>query len=121
MNDAVMTAPQHLRALARANEVRLARADLKRRIADGETAIADVILECPWETRSMPIAELLCAQHRWGVSRCRRFLRCIPMSENKAIGAMTDRQRRAVAELLAGGADADVLRSAQPVFSGAFA
>ena len=29
-------APQHLQALERANAVRLARAELKRRIADGE-------------------------------------------------------------------------------------
>ena len=29
--------PQHMRALQRANEVRLARAELKRRVTDGET------------------------------------------------------------------------------------
>ena len=32
--------PQHLRALARANEVRLARAELKRRVGAGRLAAA---------------------------------------------------------------------------------
>ena len=45
METATMTPePQRLRALERANEVRLARAELKRRIADGEVSAADVIL-----------------------------------------------------------------------------
>ena len=45
----IAPAPQHLRALDRANEVRLARAELKRRVADGEISAAEVILESPWE------------------------------------------------------------------------
>src|SRR4029077_4222882 len=44
--------PQHMRALERANQVRLARAELKRRVADGEIDVAAVILDCPWEARS---------------------------------------------------------------------
>jgi hypothetical protein len=93
--------PQHLRALARANEVRLARAELKRQVSDGEISAASVILECPWEAASMPVSDLLTSQRRWGTTRSRRFLQSIPMPENKTIGSMTDRQRRAVAELLA--------------------
>ena len=123
MNDAatIAPAPQHLRALARANEVRLARAELKRRVSDGEITAAEVILDSPWETVSMPISELLTAQRRWGSTRCRKFLQCIPMSETKPIGTMTDRQRHAVARLLVDGAGAEVLRDAQPVFAPAFA
>ena len=41
--------PQHLRALARADEVRLARAALKRSIAAREVDVATVIAEVPWE------------------------------------------------------------------------
>jgi hypothetical protein len=93
-----------MRALAQANRVRLARADLKRQIAEGEITVADVILDCPWEAESMSISDLLMSQHRWGRTRCRRFLASIPMSETKAIGSMTDRQRHAVAAMLGGGA-----------------
>lgn len=102
--DATATAPaaQHMRALAQANRVRLARAELKRQVAEGETPVADVVLSCPWEAESMTISDLLMSQHRWGQTRCRRFLASIPMSETKTIGSMTDRQRRALASTLAG-------------------
>jgi hypothetical protein len=92
--------PQHMRALQRANEVRLARAELKRRVTDGETTAAAVILASPWEAESMAVAELLMSQHRWGHTRARRFLAGIPMTETKTIGSMTDRQRRNLAALL---------------------
>jgi hypothetical protein len=92
--------PQYMRALERANQVRLARADLKRRVNTGELDAGDVILECPWEAESMAVADLLMSQRRWGQTRCRKFLSQIPMSEKKTIGSMTDRQRRTLAELL---------------------
>jgi hypothetical protein len=92
--------PQHLRALQRANEVRLARAELKRRIADGEMDIAEVILDCPAEAQSMAVSDLLMSQRRWGQTRCRRFLAQIPMSEKKTLGSMTERQRRALVKML---------------------
>jgi hypothetical protein len=99
---AIAPAAQHMRALAQANRVRLARAELKRQVAEGETSVADVVLSCPWEAESMTISDLLMSQHRWGRTRCRRFLASIPMSETKTIGSMTDRQRRALAALLGG-------------------
>jgi hypothetical protein len=92
--------PQYMRALERANEVRLARADLKRRVADGEQSAADVILSAPWEVESMAVADLLMSQRRWGHTRCRKFLAGIPMSETKTIGSMTERQRRTLSAML---------------------
>ena len=92
--------PQYMRALERANKVRLARAELKRRVAVGEIEVADVILECPWEADSMAVADLLMSQRRWGQTCCRKFLSQIPMSEKKTVGSMTERQRRTLAALL---------------------
>jgi hypothetical protein len=97
-------APQHMRALAQANRVRLARAELKRQVAEGETTVGDIVLDCPWEADSMAIADLLLSQHRWGRTRCRRFLASIPMTETKTVGSMTDRQRRALSARLSGDA-----------------
>ena len=105
---ATARAPQHMQALARANRVRLARAELKRQVAEGELSVAEIVLECPWEAESMAIADLLMSQHRWGRTRCRRFLGAIPMSETKTIGSMTDRQRHALASRLRGETTADV-------------
>jgi len=89
-----------MRALQRANEVRLARAELKRRVTEGETSAAAVILDCPWEAESMAVAELLMSQHRWGHTRARRFLAGVPMTETKTIGSMTERQRLTLAAML---------------------
>ena len=93
-------APQYMRALERANEVRLARAELKRRVALERVDVSDVILECPWEAHSMAVGDLLMSQRRWGQTRCRKFLAQIPMSENKTVGSMTERQRRTLASML---------------------
>jgi hypothetical protein len=89
-----------MRALEQANRVRLARAELKRQVAEGETTVAGIVLDCPWEAESMSIADLLMSQHRWGRSRCRRFLNSISMLETKTIGSMTERQRKELADRL---------------------
>ena len=91
---------QHLRALERANRVRLARAELKRRIAGGELTASEVIVECPWEASSMSISDLLMCQRRWGRARCRRLLVALGVPENKQIGTLTQRQRDALAAML---------------------
>ena len=96
----IAAAPQHMRALELANRVRLARADLKRHVATGELAASEVIVNCPWEATTMPVADLLMSQRRWGRTRCRKFLASIPISENKTIGSMTERQRSTLAALL---------------------
>jgi hypothetical protein len=97
-------APQHLTALARANRVRLARAELKRRIAEGETSAADVVVACPWEVESMTVADLLASQRRWGATRCRKLLATLQISETRYVGALTQRQRLQLAERLSSGA-----------------
>jgi hypothetical protein len=89
--------PQRLRALERANAVRLARAELKRRIAEGEASAADVILKPPAEALSWAIGEVLMSQRRWGSTRCRKFLGRYHLTETKTLGALTERQRRLLA------------------------
>ncbi|HEU5105893.1 MAG TPA: hypothetical protein VFU11_08625 [Solirubrobacterales bacterium] len=93
--------PQHLKALERANQVRLARAELKRAIARGDMEAADVVRRCPWETTTMTIAELLTSQRRWGRTRARKFLIPLLIGENKQLGSLTERQRRLLAKALA--------------------
>jgi hypothetical protein len=92
--------PQYMQALQRANEVRLARAGLKRRVASGELSVAEVLLGSYWEAENMTISDLLMSQRRWGHTRCRKLLMQVPVSENKTVGSMTERQRRALAQLL---------------------
>jgi hypothetical protein len=93
-------APQRLQALERANEVRLARAELKRRIAEGESSVAEVLRDPPHEAKSWAIGELLTCQRRWGSTRCRKFLSRHQIIETKPVGALTERQRRILVDQL---------------------
>jgi hypothetical protein len=68
--------PQHIRALERANRVRLA------------------------EAETMQVCDLLLSQRRWGHQRARKVLSAIPISENKELGSLTERQRLALAQKL---------------------
>jgi hypothetical protein len=49
----------------------------------------------------MAISDLLRAQRYWGGARCHRLLSAAALREDKTIGSMTERQRHAVAALLA--------------------
>jgi hypothetical protein len=100
LRNAVEDQPQQLRALGKANRVRLARAELKRRVAAGEVSVADVVLECPWEAASMEIGDLVRSQRRWGTARCRRLLVSVGLPEHKQVGTLTDRQRKVLAAVL---------------------
>src|SRR3954466_13100638 len=92
---------QHLQALEYANRVRLARARMKRRVAAGELSASEVILSCPWQAHSMSISDLLMSQKRWGRAWCRRLFVSLGVPENKQIGTLTERQRLALAAVLA--------------------
>jgi hypothetical protein len=94
--------PQHILALERANRIRLARAEIKRRIAEGRCNIVEVLSAPPRELETMAIGDLLMSQRRWGRSRCRRFLLEVSLSEEKEIGSLTHRQRVAVVRGLQG-------------------
>jgi hypothetical protein len=85
---------QCMEALARANQVRLARAALKREITAGRRSVTDVVLESPWEAESMSLSELLCSQRRWGRARSRKLLASTALGEGKKVGTLTERQRR---------------------------
>ena len=93
--------PQPVRALQLANRVRHARAELKARVANGQLAVADVILTCPFEVAGMPVGHLLATQRGWGKVRSRQFLARVAVREHKSIGSLTQRQRLAVAAQLA--------------------
>jgi hypothetical protein len=107
--------PQRLRALEQANAIRLARAGLKRRIALGEVSAAEVILGCPDAANRWTVAELLMSQRRWGETRCRKFLERNGISEIKAIGALTVRQRQLLASQLQAAHPVATFPAAAPV------
>ena len=93
-------APQHMQALAHANQIRLARAALKRSIKAGSATAADVVRDCPSEVDTMTVSELLGSQRRWGRTRVRKFLIPLAVNENRELGRLTIRQREELARRL---------------------
>jgi len=89
-----------MEALAHANRVRLARATLKRSIANGDVDVAEVVRTSPWEAETMTVGELLRSQRRWGRTRARKFLFSLALNENREIGRLTQRQRRMLVDEL---------------------
>jgi len=93
------TQSQQLLALQRANLIRRARAQLKKRIGAGDLSAAEVILDPP-EARRWPLVELLTSQPGWGNAKCRQFLARNDISEIKPVGELTQRQRQLLAARL---------------------
>ena len=65
-----------------------------------ELPAAEVILAPPCAAASWAIGDLLMSQRRWGTTRCRKFLVRNQINETKAVGALTERQRRLLAAQL---------------------
>jgi hypothetical protein len=109
-------APQHLKALERANEVRQSRARLKRRIASGDVSVGHVLVACHPDAATMSISDLLMSQKWWGRTRSRRVLVSTGIPEWKPVGDLTQRQRTAMAAVLAlqGGLASQRNRSGSP-------
>jgi hypothetical protein len=94
-----------MQALAHANRVRSARAELRRLIKAGEVDIGEVLEprnEIPWEAESMPIGRLLAAQYRWGGARAGKLLARLDIAEHRAVGELTSRQRASLVAALRG-------------------
>jgi hypothetical protein len=95
-------AQRHL-ALQRANRVRAARAELKRRLRSGELDAREAILHQSHATETMAVAELLLCQRGWGPARSMELLRSVALPERKTVGSLTERQRAMLAAVLSGG------------------
>jgi hypothetical protein len=97
---------QYLSALERANQVRLARASMKRHIrtADNleesrERAVR-VILDPPDAMAGFEVHALLCTIVRFGAGRASKMCGQLRLRETKPLGQLTERQRHELAEHL---------------------
>jgi hypothetical protein len=87
-------------ALTLANDVRVARAQLKRDMKAGRVRLADVLLEPPACTAKMPLVDLLTAAPKVGRVKADGLLADARLSGSRPVGGLTDRERRRFAELL---------------------
>ena len=92
--------PQHMAALAKANEIRIKRAAIKKDLKTGDLSIIDLLKNPPPEIENVALFDLLMCLRRWGRMRTLNLLTSLPISEDKRIGALTDRQKKQLIRLL---------------------
>lgn len=91
---------QRLDALRHANDVRVARAQLKRQLALGERRLDELLGEVPEFARSAKVFDLVRAAPKLGPVRARQLLVHCGISETKTVGGLSERQRAALIALL---------------------
>jgi hypothetical protein len=100
MTTTTVDRPQHMVALAKANEVKHGHAALKREVRAGLS-----IAQAMGDERalgSLTISKLLSAQKGWAATKTRRFLIPLMISENVRVENLTERQRGLIAGELCG-------------------
>jgi hypothetical protein len=90
------SAGQRLEALRKANEIRSARAQLKKDIAAGRVRIDEVLRDPPACARTAKVDDLLLALPGFGKARVGRLLIRLQISESKTLAGLSDRQRTAL-------------------------
>lgn len=92
---------QRLVALRHANEVRLARARLKRAIKHGDVQLAILLVCDPTPVvEAMPVRDLLLAVPRLGPVKVDHVLRQARASSRKTLGGLSHRQRAEISDAL---------------------
>lgn len=84
---------QRLRALEQANEVRTARAELKKELASGKIELVQILADPPPCVRTARVRELLLVLPKIGSVRAARILARCGIAHSKTLGGLSERQR----------------------------
>ena len=84
---------QRMEALTRANEIRVARAQLKRDLKDRRIRIEQVIADPPDYVLTAKVYDMLVAVPRLGRVKVGRLLTQCRISQSKTVGGLSERQR----------------------------
>jgi hypothetical protein len=87
-------------ALGQANEVRRARAKLKRELRQGKVRLEEILADQPGYLATAEVAELLVAVPKIGPVKAARLLTTAGISQSKTVGGLSDRQRAHLIGLL---------------------
>src|SRR5215469_12275716 len=91
---------QRMEALQRANDVRSARAKLKRDLKAGRQPIHELLLDPPEYLETAKVFDVLLAVPKYGRVKVNKILTTCRISPSKTIGGMSERQRGELVELL---------------------
>jgi len=101
----VSTAPerslnQRMDALARANEIRIQRAQLKRDLKSGRRSIHQLLTEPPEYVETAKVFDMLLAVPKYGRVKVNKILVHCRIAPSKTIGGLSERQRSELISLL---------------------
>ena len=81
-------------ALARANQIRVKRAELKRDLKAGRHSIHSLLLNPPEYVETAKVFDMLLAIPKFGRVKAARMLNQCRISQSKTVGGLSDRQRQ---------------------------
>jgi hypothetical protein len=82
-----------MRALRKANDIRTARAKLKRDLKAGKARIETLLLDPPEYVLSAKAIDMILAVPKYGRVKANRILGSCRISPSKTIGGLSERQR----------------------------
>jgi hypothetical protein len=91
---------QRKEALQRANEIRIARAQLKRDLKAGTASIGGILTDPPEWVLTAKVFDLLLAVPKCGRVKAGRILTVCRISSSKTVGGLSERQRAELVALL---------------------
>src|SRR5246500_5346241 len=91
---------QRMDALARANQIRIKRAQLKRDLKAGRVSIHDLLLEPPEYVETAKVFDMLLAVPKYGRVKVNKVLVQCRISPSKTIGGLSQRQRTELVSML---------------------
>jgi hypothetical protein len=87
------THAQRMKALRRANEIRSARAQLKRDLKAGKSRIEQLLADPPEYVLSAKTFDMIVAVPKYGRVKANKILNQCRISPSKTIGGLSERQR----------------------------
>jgi len=91
---------QRMEALKRANDIRTARAKLKKDLKAGRATIHTILLDPPEYLLTAKVFDMLLAVPKYGRVKTNRILNQCRISPSKTIGGLSERQRTELISLL---------------------
>lgn len=98
----VRSLDQRMEALARANDIRVKRAELKRKVKVGAVDVAVMLADPPQFVETMKVFDLLLAMPKTGAVKAQRIMRALSISSSKTVSGLSTRQRDAIVRELTG-------------------
>ena len=90
----VRSLDQRMEALARANVIRVRRAQLKKDLKSGDVSIEQILKSPPEFVSTAKVFDMLMAVPKFGRVKAARLLNQCRISQSKTVGGLSDRQRQ---------------------------